>query len=181
MNELKVRGIVGSVLCLFASICGLALMFLPMLFEPPTHAIYSVYYSIFHINTVSAILGTDAIYYTVATAFMIAFMILMVAIIVLSILTLVGACKNKKNLSMAISLRVVTLIASVIASIATTFLLLYFTVNNYTQTTFGLGTILPLVVSLIGIAGAWVAPSATRLRRPVDEHPVNGQEVKTEG
>lgn len=181
MNELKVRGIVGSVLCLFASVGGLALMFLPMLVEVPTHTIYSVYYSIFGIANVSAILGTDAIYYTVSTAFMIAFMVLMVAVAVLSILTLVGACKNKKNLSMAISLRVVTLIASVIASIATTFLLLYFTVNNYTETTFGLGTILPLAISLIGIAGAWVAPSASRLRRPVDDHPVSEQEAKTEG
>lgn len=169
MNELKKRGVVGSVLTLFAGAAGLALMCLPMLFEPPVHTIYSVYESIFNINDVSAILGTDAIYYTVATALMIAFGVLMIATVLLSIISLIGACANKKGMSMAISLRVILLLAAVVGSIATAFLLLYFIVNNYTETAFGLGTILPLVASLVGVAGSWVMPSASKLRKPSEE------------
>lgn len=176
MHELKVRGIVGSVLSLFAGVAGLALMCLPMLFEPPVHSIYSVYESIFNIHNVSAILGVDAIYYTVATALMIAFALLMIVTVILSIISLIGACTNKKGLSMAVALRVIALLAAVVASLATVFLILYFIVNNYTETQFGLGTILPLAASLIGVAGSWVMPSATRLRRPVDDNTISGQE-----
>lgn len=180
MHELKIRGIVGSVLSLFAGAAGLALMCLPMLFEPPVHTIYSVYESIFNIADVSAILGVDAIYYTIATALMIAFALLMIVTIILSIISLAGACTNKKALSMAIALRVIVLLAAVVASVATILLILYFIVNNYTETAFGLGTILPLAAALIGVAGSWVIPSVARLRRPTGNAEVAPQENKTE-
>lgn len=178
MHELKIRGIVGSVLSLFAGIAGLAFMCLPMLFEPPVHAIYTVYESIFNIADVSAVLGVDAIYYTIATALMIAFALLMIVAIVLSIISLIGACINKKAMSMAIALRVIVLLAAVVSSAATAFLILYFIVNNSTETSFGLGTILPLAVALIGVAGSWVMPSAARLRRPVENVEVSAQGSK---
>lgn len=179
MDELKIRSIVGSSLSLFGGVLALALMFLPMLFEPPAHSIYSVYESIFNIGDVSAILGVDAIYYTVATALMIVFALLMLAAIALSIVSLIGACTNKKTLSMAISLRVILLIAAVVASISTIFLILYFVVNNFTSTSFGLGTILPLVASLLGVAGSWVLPSVKRLKLPAPDHNVSGEKIST--
>lgn len=178
MRELKIRGIVGSALSLFASLAGLACLLLPMLFEPPAHTIYSVYQSIFNIADVSAILGVDAIYYTVATALMISFEVLMIVIAILSFISLIGACANKKNLSMAIALRTIAIIAAVVASLATIFLILYFIVNNYTATQFGIGTVIALAASLIGVAGSWVMPSKSRLRRPVEDHKISGTEER---
>lgn len=180
MHELKNRGIIGSVLSLVAGIAGLALMCLPMLFEPPVHTIYSVYESIFNISDVSAILGADAVCYIIATAMMIGFAVLMIAIIVLSIISLIGACTNKKGMSMAVSLRATSLFAAVVASIATIFLVLYFVINNYTETAFGIGTIMPLLASLIGVAGSWVMPSAAKLRKSIDVNTVSGEVIKSE-
>lgn len=175
MDNLKSRGIIGSSLSIFSAVLGIVLMCLPMLFEPPAHTIYSVFGSIFNIGEISAILGEDAIYYIIATVFMIVFALLMVAVLVLSIISLVGVCTNRKAMSMAISMRVITLVAAVVASFATMFLLLYFIVNNYTETSFGIGTILPLVASFIGIAGSWVMPSVSRLRKPVNENSTSEQ------
>lgn len=180
MHELKNRGIIGSVLSLVAGISGLALMCLPMLFEPPAHTIFSVYESIFNISDVSAVLGADAVYYIVATAFMIGFAVLMIATIVLSIVSLIGACTNRKGMSMAISLRAISLFAAVVASVATIFLILYFITNNYTETAFGLGTIMPLLASLIGVAGSWILPSAAKLRKSIDINTVGGEVIKSE-
>ncbi len=159
MRDLKIRGLVGSIISLAAGVVSFVFLALPMLVEIPGHTLYSVFYSIFRLGEVSNTLGVDGNLYVASTALMIVFMIVSLAIVVLSILSIVAVCTKKYDLDMAIGLRCLTLINAVIATIATTLLLLYFSQNNLVDTTFGVGPIVELAVALISVGGAFVLPS----------------------
>ena len=160
MKSLITRGIVGSALALFGAVASLAFFALPMLVEVPGKTLYSVFGSIFKINDIYSTLGSSGLMYLISTILMIMFAIVALANIALAIVSLVGVCKKKYSHSMALAIRCLSLFNSVLASVATILLVLYISQNNLTATTFGVGTIIPLAMSLIVVAGSFTLPSA---------------------
>ncbi len=170
MRTLRIRGLVGSIISLCAGLLGIAFLFLPMLVETNGNVIYSVFGSILKVNEIGKLFGGEGIMYVASVAMMIVFTLISFALIALSISTLIGVCNKKYNLSMAIAMRVLSLFAAIVASIATTLLLLYFSLNSFTATTFGVGPIISIAVALIGVAGAFVLPSAGRFAKTMKQN-----------
>lgn len=163
MKALKIRGIVGSVLVILGALVGVTTLALPMLIDTgKNYVIYTGFESIFGIQSVTDTLGKEGNLYVAAAACMVAFMVAMFALLVLGILSLISACTNKEKLSMAVSMRTITLISAIIASSASICLVMYFVVNALPRTGFGLATIVPLVFSLIAVAGAFTCPSINK-------------------
>ena len=176
MKELKIRALVGSIVGMVTSLACIFLLFMPMLVEIQAGAatadnvLYSVFDSMFQIGYVSQILG-DATLYVASSALMIIFFALSIILFVLFTLSLVSICLNdsqpkvSSKLNMALSLRVISLITSVLGTIATILLAFYFEANGLTQTTFGYGTIVSLVVSLLNIGAAFTIPTNMEKKR----------------
>ena len=176
MKALKIRGLIGSILGIVMSLLSIFLLFLPMLVETQAGAatqdnvIYSVFDSMFKIGAVSETLGTEGTLYIISSACMIVFFALSLVMLCLSILTLVSFClsegkaKVSEKLNMSLSLKVLSLITAVIGTIATVLLVLYFSANDLLQTTFGYGTIVPLVVSLLNIGSAFTIPTNKEIK-----------------
>ena len=159
MKELKIRGLISNIITILVSLLSLGLLALPMLIDNPSYGIYTGYESIFNIKNVSEVLGTDGKFYIASSVFMLIFMLLTIALVVLSIISLIGIKIGKIKLSMSFSMRIISIIASVMALIATIFLICYFNVNNYTGTRFGYATIIPFVLSLLCVASSFVSPT----------------------
>ena len=171
MKALKIRSLVGSIVGMVTSLACVLLLFLPMLVEVKNAenssnlVLYNVFESMFNIGEVSQTLGAEGTFYIVATVMMMAFFALSIVSFVLNVLSLVGAClfdsqpKVAGKLNMAIALRALSLLTAVLGTIATILLVLYFESNGLTHTTFGYGTIVPLVVSLLGVGAAFTLSS----------------------
>lgn len=175
MKELKIRGLVGSIVGMVVSLLCIGLLFLPMLVEvaaaPATsdNVLYNVFQSMFLISEVSQTLGTQGALYVASSVVMIVFFILMVAMFVLSLLTLIGATlpEKKQNVSnklnMALPMRIISLILAIIGTVATILLIFYFENNHLPSTTFGYGTIIPAALSLLTIGAGFTIPSVKEI------------------
>lgn len=163
MRTLKIRGIVGNAVLVLMSALMISFIFMPMLSDINGVKIYSIAESMFDMNNINQILGDNSLYYILAGAFMIAYLIFSVALLVMSVVSLIGACLDKPRLSLAIGTRALSLAAAVVSSISIIFLVFYHQSNAVTTTTFGYGVFVELALSFIAIASSFVAPTKKHL------------------
>lgn len=163
MRDLKIRGIVGNAILVLVSALMISFIFMPMLADNNGVQVYSIAESMFDMNNITQILGDNSLYYILAGAFMIAYLIFSVALFVMGVVSLVGSCLDRPRLSLAIGTRALSLAAAVICSISIIFLVFYHQSNGIYSTTFGYGIFVELALSFIAIGSSFVAPTKAHL------------------
>ncbi len=159
MKELKIRGIVGNSVLILTSLLMIGFLFMPMLASKNGEQVYSIFESMFNMKSISQTMGSNASYYIIGGAFMISFFIFAIALLVLSIISLIGVCLQKPKFSMAVATRALSLISAVASSLAIVFVALYHQSNDITTTTFGFGLFVELAISFLAVAGSFTAPT----------------------
>ena len=163
MRTLKIRGIVGNAILVLMSALMISFIFMPMLADKNGVQVFSIAESMFDMNNITQILGDNSLYYILAGAFMIAYLIFSIALFVMAVISLVGSCLDKPRLSLAIGTRALSLAAAVVSSISIIFLVFYHQSSGVTSTTFGYGVFVALALSFIAIASSFVAPTKRHL------------------
>ena len=159
MKEIKLRGMIGNSILILSSVMMVAFIALPMLVATNGGPVYSIAQSMFNLVAISKDLGTNITYYLVSSAFMISFLVFAVSLLILSILSLIGMCKDNIKLNMTIANRAITLINAVICSISIIFLVFYHQANEVVTTALGYGLFLEIAAAFLGVVASFVAPS----------------------